>query len=79
MEEKIIRPTTKPEAVKGKLLKYKGTDYCEFMPQAQGEPQYEGMCIVENGRTIDMKDIIEGYKLTLSWKYQDSTKCQGCD
>ena len=66
MEEKIIRPTTKPEAVKGKLLKYKGTDYCEFMPQAQGEPQYEGMCIVENGHTIDMKDIIEGYKLTLS-------------
>ena len=39
MEEKIIRPTTKPEAVKGKLLKYQGTDYCEFMPQAQGEPQ----------------------------------------
>ena len=32
MEEKIIRPTTKPEAVKGKLLKYQGTDYCEFMP-----------------------------------------------
>ena len=23
MEEKIIRPTTKPEAIKGKLLKYK--------------------------------------------------------
>ena len=22
MEEKIIRPTTKPEAIKGKLLKY---------------------------------------------------------
>ena len=41
MEEKIIRPTTKPEAIKGKLLKYQGTDYCEFMPQAQGEPQYE--------------------------------------
>ena len=40
MEEKIIRPTTKPEAIKGKLLKYQGTDYCEFMPQAQGEPQY---------------------------------------
>ena len=33
MEEKIIRPTTKPEAIKGKLLKYQGTDYCEFMPQ----------------------------------------------
>ena len=43
MEEKIIRPTTKPEAIKGKLLKYQGTDYCEFMPQAQGEPQYEGI------------------------------------
>ena len=43
MEEKIIRPNTKPEAIKGKLLKYKGTDYCEFMPQAQGEPQYEGI------------------------------------
>ena len=27
MEEKIIRPTTKPEAIKGKLLKYQGTDY----------------------------------------------------
>ena len=40
MEEKIIRPTTKPEAIKGKLLKYQGTDCCEFMPQAQGEPQY---------------------------------------
>ena len=39
MEEKIIRPTTKPEAIKGKLLKYQGTDYCEFLPQAQGEPQ----------------------------------------
>ena len=38
MEEKIIRPTTKPEAIKGKLLKYQGTDCCEFMPQAQGEP-----------------------------------------
>lgn len=25
MEEKIIRPTTKPEAIKGKLLKYQGT------------------------------------------------------
>ena len=35
MEEKIIRPTTKPEAIKGKLLKYQGTDYCEFLPQAQ--------------------------------------------
>ncbi len=34
MEEKIIRPTTKPEAIKGKLLKYQGTDYCEFMLQA---------------------------------------------
>jgi hypothetical protein len=33
MEEKIIRPTTKPEAIKGKLLKYQGTDYCEFMPR----------------------------------------------
>ena len=43
MEEKIIRPTTKPEAIKGKLLKYQGTDYCEFLPQAQGEPQYEGI------------------------------------
>ena len=43
MEVKIIRPTTKPEAIKGKLLKYQGTDYCEFMPQAQGEPQYEGI------------------------------------
>ena len=32
MEEKIIRPTTKPEAIKGKLLKYQGTDYCEFLP-----------------------------------------------
>ena len=31
MEEKIIRPTTKPEAIKGKLLKYQGTDYCEFL------------------------------------------------
>ncbi len=39
MEEKIIRPSTKPEAIKGKLLKYQGTDYCEFVPQAQGEPQ----------------------------------------
>ena len=39
MEEKIIRPTTKPEAIKGKLLKYQGTDYCEFLPQEQGEPQ----------------------------------------
>ena len=29
MEEKIIRPTTKPEAIKGKLLKYQGTDYCK--------------------------------------------------
>ena len=38
MEEKIIRPTTKPEAIKGKLLKYQGTDYCEFLPQSQGEP-----------------------------------------
>ena len=45
MEEKIIRPTTKPEAIKGKLLKYQGTDYCEFLPQAQGEPQYE--CLVK--------------------------------
>ena len=36
MEEKIIRPTTKPEAIKGKLLKYQGTDYCEFLPQSQG-------------------------------------------
>ena len=36
MEEKIIRPTTKPEAIKGKLLKYQGTDYCEFMPKPRG-------------------------------------------
>ena len=41
MEEKIIRPTTKPEAIKGKLLKYQGTDYCEFLPQTQA-----GGCIV---------------------------------
>ena len=50
MEEKIIRPTTKPEAVKGKLLKYQGTDYCEFMPQAQGEPQYEGISKTRNSQ-----------------------------
>ena len=35
MEEKIIRPTTKPEAIKGKLLKYQGTDYCEFLPNTK--------------------------------------------
>ena len=50
MEEKIIRPTTKPEAIKGKLLKYQGTDYCEFMPQAQGEPQYEGISKTRNSQ-----------------------------
>ena len=50
MEEKIIRPTTKPEAIKGKLLKYKGTDYCEFLPQAQGEPQYEGISKTRNSQ-----------------------------
>ena len=50
MEEKIIRPTTKPEAVKGKLLKYEGTDYCEFLPQAQGEPQYEGISKTRNSQ-----------------------------
>ena len=50
MEEKIIRPTTKPEAIKGKLLKYQGTDYCEFLPQAQGEPQYEGLVKTRNSQ-----------------------------
>ena len=48
MEEKIIRPTTKPEAIKGKLLKYQGTDYCEFLPQAQaggGIVDGRGLCI----------------------------------
>ena len=48
MEEKIIRPTTKPEAIKGKLLKYQGTDYCEFLPQAQaggGIMVGRGVCI----------------------------------
>ena len=38
MEEKIIRPTTKPEAIKGKLLKYQGTDYCEFLPEWGAAP-----------------------------------------
>ena len=49
MEEKIIRPTTKPEAIKGKLLKYQGTDYCEFLPQAQaggGIVTGRGACIL---------------------------------
>jgi hypothetical protein len=50
MEEKIIRPSTKPEAIKGKLLKYQGTDYCEFLPQAQGEPQYEGISKTRNSQ-----------------------------
>ena len=50
MEEKIIRPTTKPEAIKGKLLKYQGTDYCEFLPQSQGEPQYEGISKTRNSQ-----------------------------
>ena len=50
MEEKIIRPSTKPEAIKGKLLKYQGTDYCEFLPQAQGEPQYEGLVKTRNSQ-----------------------------
>ena len=49
MEEKIIRPSTKPEAIKGKLLKYQGTDYCEFLP-AQGEPQYEGISKTRNSQ-----------------------------
>jgi len=46
--EKIIRPTTKSEAIKGKLLKYQGTDYCEFLPQSQaggGIVAGGGVCI----------------------------------
>ena len=58
MEEKIIRPTTKPEAIKGKLLKYQGTDYCEFVPQAQGEPQYEGLVKTRNSQLKRTKGMI---------------------
>ena len=58
MEEKIIRPSTKPEAIKGKLLKYQGTDYCEFVPQAQGEPQYEGLVKTRNSQLKRTKGMI---------------------
>ena len=58
MEEKIIRPSTKPEAIKGKLLKYQGTDYCEFVPQAKGEPQYDGLVKTRNSQLKRTKGMI---------------------
>jgi len=30
-----IQNNNSKSAAKGKLLKYQGTDYCEFLPQAQ--------------------------------------------